>query len=333
MRASVLIVTYRRAWSLPLLFEGLVRQTVQPDEVVVVLKPSGDGSEKIIGEYQNVLPIRLYIQEEGYAIHAYEMAIKKAEGDVLLFIDDDAVPHNEWVERYLRLFEKLKDAGAIGGLTLKGYLVNGRLVTTDDSLFGNEGTRDVFYRRPIPQLSDYCRWISISGYPGSKPCHSPMIKSVLLSGNNMGFRADAIGELSLTELYKRSRKAYAFEFLLAVNAVLRGFNTYHVVDKDIAPLSWHIESHKDSLTRRSKFFDRFWLYYDREKLYFRLRRLGVKLSPLAYIAATLANMRRDPLPKLLSFLYTLSTEVIDSVGKRYNITTMTTAYSSTSSGQ
>lgn len=296
---------------LPFLFEGLARQTVRPDEVVVVLKPSGDGSEKVIEEYKGVLPIRLYIQKEGYAIHAYEMAIKKAEGDILLFIDDDAIPHNEWVERYLRLFEKLRDAGAIGGLTLKAHLINGRLVTTDDSLFGNEGTRDVFYRRPIPQLSDYCRWISISGYPGAKPCRGPIIKSVLLSGTNMGFKADAIGGMPLTKLYRRSRKAYQFETLLAVSAILRGYNTYHAIDRNISPLSWHIESHRDSLTRRNKFVDRFWLYYDREKFYFRLKKLGVRLSPVAYIAGTFINMRKDPLPKLLSFIYALFTEIVD----------------------
>lgn len=192
MRVSVIVPTYKRAWSLPYLLNGLINQSIKPSEVIFILKPSGDGSEDVIRRYEDKLNIRVIIQERGHAIDAYDMGIREADGDLLLFIDDDAVPHEDWVRRYIELFSKLADAGAIGGLSYKAYLINGEIKLTNESLFGNESTKNVFYRKPLKELYDYCRWLSISGFPGSRPCISPVMKSVLLNGMNMGFKSEAL---------------------------------------------------------------------------------------------------------------------------------------------
>ena len=99
MRVSVVIVTYRRAWSLGYALESLVRQSRPPDEVVVVLKPSGDGSEEVLRQYQDKLPMRVIIQERGNFTDAVEMGYRSAAGDLVLYMDD-AVAHEEWVRRY-----------------------------------------------------------------------------------------------------------------------------------------------------------------------------------------------------------------------------------------
>ena len=95
MDVSVVIATFRRAWSLPLALESLTAQTRMPDEVVVVLKPSGDGSEDVIKEYESKLPIKLLIQRRGNVTDAVEMGYRSASGDLVLFIDDDAIAHKE----------------------------------------------------------------------------------------------------------------------------------------------------------------------------------------------------------------------------------------------
>lgn len=56
MRISVAIPTYRRAWSLPMALDSLLRRSRRPDEVLVVLKPSGDGSEEVLRRYEGDLP-------------------------------------------------------------------------------------------------------------------------------------------------------------------------------------------------------------------------------------------------------------------------------------
>jgi len=77
---SVAIATYRRARALSYSLSSLAAQTRPPDEVVVVLKPSGDGSEEVVERFSKALPIRLVVQEEGGPAAAYALAIREARG-------------------------------------------------------------------------------------------------------------------------------------------------------------------------------------------------------------------------------------------------------------
>jgi len=48
LKVSVAIVTYRRSRALPYSLTSLVNQTRKPNEVMIVLKPFGDGSKEAI---------------------------------------------------------------------------------------------------------------------------------------------------------------------------------------------------------------------------------------------------------------------------------------------
>jgi len=156
MYVSVIIPTYKRAWALPHVLSSLARQDVKPSEVIIVLKPSNDNSEEIIKEFMRDLNIRIVLQERGYAPMAYALGINEARGDILLFIDDDAIAHPEWVKRYVNLFNKLEDAGAIGGFEYKAYIINGSLNLTKEPLYHEDVTKTTYYRKPLRELSDYC---------------------------------------------------------------------------------------------------------------------------------------------------------------------------------
>ncbi len=61
MEVTVAMVTYRRVWALPHSLASIANQTRKPDEVLVVLRPSGDGSEEVIEKFSSQLPIRLIL--------------------------------------------------------------------------------------------------------------------------------------------------------------------------------------------------------------------------------------------------------------------------------
>ncbi|MEM4438919.1 MAG: glycosyltransferase family A protein, partial [Pyrobaculum sp.] len=128
--------------------------------------PSGDGSEDVVDKFRDVLPIRLYVQERGNVTDAYSTAIEKASGDIILFIDDDAVAEEKWVEKYVALFQKLEDAGGITGTTYRGELRDGEVVKTDVPLYPTSQTKRSLHRKPLPEYSDYCHWISAGGIWG-----------------------------------------------------------------------------------------------------------------------------------------------------------------------
>ncbi|MGC8696509.1 MAG: glycosyltransferase family 2 protein, partial [Conexivisphaera sp.] len=223
----------------------------------------------------------------------------------ILFIDDDAVPEERWIEKYERFFEEVPDAGGASGLVAVAHLMNGRPEPTGE--IGGETYRNspigVPWKRPLPELDDYCDCISISGLLAKATCSelSAHYKSIALWGMNMAFRADAIAGAPLGKLYEGSRKGLHNESVLAYIAVRRGYSTYRIVDREESPMIMHIEG--PSLTRQSGFFHEFWLHYDRVKMYHRLRTLRANVSLAAYAAACLVTTRKHVLPRALATIY------------------------------
>ncbi|MEM1902718.1 MAG: glycosyltransferase [Pyrobaculum sp.] len=281
MRVSVVLVTYRRGWSLPYSLGSLAAQSVKPDEVVVVLKPSGDGSEDVVDKFRDVLPIRLYVQERGNVTDAYSTAIEKASGDIILFIDDDAVAEEKWVEKYVALFQKLEDAGGIGGVTYYGELKDGRFIRTNELIYTIVPTGESLHRKPLPEYLDYCFWISAGGYMGETLCEGEVVKSAGLGGVNMGFRKEAVADCPLREAFRKSRRGLWFEQFLAYCARKRGYHTYRA-NSLVAPTVWHLR-HSESLSRKSDFWGEFWMHYDKAVFYWRIKRLGASVSIWRYL--------------------------------------------------
>jgi glycosyltransferase involved in cell wall biosynthesis len=308
VKVSVVIVTYRRAWALPYSLSSIASQTRKPDEVIVVLKPSGDGSEEIISKFSSQLPIKLLIQRQGNVTDAYQMAIDSASGDIILFIDDDAVAEERWIEKYLQLFKELPNAGGMGGATYKAYIENCTLRKTSEIFYHDIPTKRVFYREPLPEYHDYVCWISKSGFMGrGATSNNVILKSIALGGANMAFKRELLAECPLTLLYRRSRKGFEFEQILVHCVKKKGYDTFEIRGSK-APTIWHIV-HEQLLTRGKGFWHEFWLHYDRVANYWRLKRLGANVSSIAYLIACIVTLRRRTLPRLLATTYVWFTRV------------------------
>jgi glycosyltransferase involved in cell wall biosynthesis len=162
------MVTYRRVWALPHSLGGIASQTRKPDEVVIVLKPSGDGSEEVIKSFSSQLPIKLVAQVRGNFTNAVQMAIDNARGDAILFLDDDAVAEKRWVEKYENLFSSLPNVGGVSGATYKAYIENDKIVKTYEPFYDEKPTKNAFYRKPLPEYVNYYGWIARSGFWAQK---------------------------------------------------------------------------------------------------------------------------------------------------------------------
>lgn len=92
IKVSVVINTCNRGIYLGDTLEGLRRQTYDNFEVIVVNGPSIDETEKIAKSYN----IRYYEAPFNISV-SRNIGIKHAAGDVIAFIDDDAVPEPEWL--------------------------------------------------------------------------------------------------------------------------------------------------------------------------------------------------------------------------------------------
>ena len=156
MKVTVAIVTYRWARALPYSLTSVDSQTRKPEEEVIALKPSGDSSEEVMRSFSSQLPIKLVVQEKGNFTNAVQMAIDNAKGNVILFLDDNAVAEERWVEKYENLFDSLPNVGGIGGKSHKAYIKSGKVVKTYEPFYDEKPPRNAFYRKPLPEYVNYC---------------------------------------------------------------------------------------------------------------------------------------------------------------------------------
>ena len=184
MKVSVLIISYKRAKYLRNALDSLCRQTVQPDEVIVVLRPSNDGSEDVVNEFTSKLNINLLIQQGVGPINAYSQGIKHASGDVLLFLDDDAIAETDWISKYIHMFDENVKVGGITGLSLKAE-VDGNDVVFKEEQFWEETYVEGFHRRPLEILNGYGEYFSTSGLSGASrkllESNKDVVKSVFFT--------------------------------------------------------------------------------------------------------------------------------------------------------
>lgn len=108
-KVSVIINTCDRGVYLGDTLEGLKQQTYTNFEVVLVNGPSTDNTEEVAKSYN----VRYYTAPYNISV-SRNVGIKNASGEILAFIDDDAVPESNWLRDIVEAY-KNPEIGAAGG--------------------------------------------------------------------------------------------------------------------------------------------------------------------------------------------------------------------------
>jgi GT2 family glycosyltransferase len=120
MTHSIIIITRDRAQEVSRLLHALMLQTQPPDEVVLVDAgvQSGTPSERM-KKFSQKLPLRILHTDVGMALQR-NVGLDAARGDVLTFLDDDAIPEAQYCAEILRVFRNDADdeIAAVGGTLL-----------------------------------------------------------------------------------------------------------------------------------------------------------------------------------------------------------------------
>jgi len=303
MMTSVIITTYKRDWSLSYSLNSLKEQTQTPDEVVIVLKSHPhDKSEDIIKQFSKYLKINLIIQRQGNFTDAISMGIKASHGDLILFLDDDAIAEKNWIKKYLKLFKALPQAGGISGITYKAFKSRDSIILTKKKFYEEKETKISLHRTPLNIFKGYAEFISDSGIPARLlfPSQS-IIHSALLNGVNMAWRKEALLGNDLAIAFRDSKIGNLNEQYLACYARLKGYHTYRINDLEIAPIVWHID-HPYSLQRRP-IWGEFWRNFDLAYNYWRLKHLGCQTSFPKYIMGLMILSRKKPFLRIPAYFY------------------------------
>lgn len=110
---SVVIPTYNRCHVLVQTLEALERQSLARDrfEVIVVDDGSSDGTADTVQSRSTSLDLNVVRGQNGGLAAARNRGIERARGDVIVFLDDDVMPHEDFLHEH-RL-EHLKDSNIV----------------------------------------------------------------------------------------------------------------------------------------------------------------------------------------------------------------------------
>jgi glycosyltransferase involved in cell wall biosynthesis len=222
-----IVVPSKGCQLLKYLLNSLSKQTLKHlIEVIIVTK---DCKTENVEHLCSKLGLKAIIieQKRGFAPHAYNIGIKEARGDLVLFTDDDAIPHRKWVELYFKIFSNHHYIACISSrdiyLDLKRFIT---LPTPDDMLF-NRCYRwfiRLWLEQPHPKLTKYKLGVYIT--KNYTVAHGPFIPnrsclSLAFRGVNMAFKGEYIREIRLPE-HPLLKRALLFEQFIGLKIISKG---------------------------------------------------------------------------------------------------------------
>jgi glycosyltransferase involved in cell wall biosynthesis/GT2 family glycosyltransferase len=210
---SVVVPTYRRPADLRRCLVGLAQQTFRPTQTVVVRRAGDGATAEVLSDLSDPQVVDVVVAEPG-VIAAMSAGVAAATtSDIVAFIDDDAAPHAEWLQRLTRHFADPR-VGGVGG---RDIIVNGSPSET--------ATLDV---------GRITRWGKLIGnhHLGTGPPREVMV----LKGVSMAFRSRA---LALPEGLRGSGAQAHFEVGVSFSARRQGWRLVYdpsaVVDHYVGP--------------------------------------------------------------------------------------------------
>ena len=177
---SVIIPSFGRADRLAACLDGVRAQRLQPFEIVVVARETDRPTVELVTELRRRWPeLRIAPVLAAGLVAALNCGAARASGDIVAFVDDDAIPRADWLERIARSF---RDDPRIAGLGGRDVVHVGDSI--DDSQHGRFLARWRPTRPPrVGQLQWFGRMISNhnAGYGAPRDVH-------VVKGANMAYR-------------------------------------------------------------------------------------------------------------------------------------------------
>jgi GT2 family glycosyltransferase len=101
---------------------SLLNQTYRKLEIIVVIDGNDELYQRVAATYPNEPNIRVVASTDSVGVSgARDLGLRAARGEILAFIDDDAVADKEWIEGLVNTYKK-HNALAVGGKVLPIWL-------------------------------------------------------------------------------------------------------------------------------------------------------------------------------------------------------------------
>lgn len=123
IQISIIICTYNRAHLLKRTLDSILSQNEiswEQTELIIIDNNSSDETPQIVMSYK--LPYISYIKESNQGLSwARNRGINEAQGEILIFTDDDVIVDKLWVANIYTTFKRFPDCVSIGGRVLPDF--------------------------------------------------------------------------------------------------------------------------------------------------------------------------------------------------------------------
>lgn len=114
---SVIVCTYNRARLLPELLRRLAEETAGfSAEILLVDNASTDGTAEVVAAHEGV---RYVLEMRQGLSHARNRGFDESGGDIVAYIDDDALPGDGWLRAHVGAYDDALVGAAGGPITLR----------------------------------------------------------------------------------------------------------------------------------------------------------------------------------------------------------------------
>lgn len=163
MKFSIVVNTYNRAATIENTLESFSYLRHPDFEVIVVNGPSTDGTTELLERYKD--QFRIGNCSEPNISMSRNVGIQMAKGEIVAFIDDDAVPEVNWLDELEKVYETDRGIGGVGGFVRdnSGVEYQCKYIVCDRS-----GDSEHFTHEPIalseqrPQMEKYYTLIGVN---------------------------------------------------------------------------------------------------------------------------------------------------------------------------
>jgi cellulose synthase/poly-beta-1,6-N-acetylglucosamine synthase-like glycosyltransferase len=222
---------------LKFLLSSLSNQTIKPKEIILVAK---NLELKKIEELCNCYGLKSIIIEQnvGFVTHALNLGKKEAEGDIIIFTDDDAIPNSRWIERHLKHHQKYSDVGCISSRDKYLDVESGEIIRTPDDILYIRLYRWLirpWLEPPHSLLKSYRFGVYLS--KSLKILHGPYIPnkkcySLPFRGVNLSFKKEALDGIEFPE-HPILKRGIGWESNVGLQLILNNWKSLYIPNNPI----------------------------------------------------------------------------------------------------
>jgi glycosyltransferase involved in cell wall biosynthesis len=116
MQITVIVPTFYRPKDLEKCLEAFKHQTRTANELFVIVRDTDVETKAFLEEFNSeLLPLKPLMVSIPGVVAAMNRGLEAASGDIIAFTDDDAAPHNDWLEKIEAHFLSDVRIGGVGG--------------------------------------------------------------------------------------------------------------------------------------------------------------------------------------------------------------------------